>query len=612
MKKIYIIASFIASMFLVSSCTSYLDISPESGLSEKDVFTKYVNMKAFADVAYSGKDKRNIQTAFPLFWMQWDQKTGLNATTDIADNGRLFWAQPVKRGIMQGSISMMTYDDVRRPVFDAMLKSIRVANITLQNVDRVTDAPAQSDIEDLRGQAYFARAYAHFILVCYWGPFPHLDKPMGADDEWDVPRLEVNDILNKVAEDLDLAYAAFEKAGKVRRDPAPGNPGHLEDPLQGRPSGVAAKALKSRVLLYAASKKNNKNGLEDWKKAATAAAEALQIALDYKYSLVPMDKYYTNFYDEKYSNEQIWAWHKGKLPLTGTDPQGMISGVFLNNKSYASGEMPTQNMVDMYETKWGEPLNTEADRNAAIAKGHYDDQNPYENRDPRFYNNVIYNMAPITWKKVKNDEYPDKANMYYTNKNGKIEYATHISRDYKGTSYTGYYARKYAGDYSYQNNVGRIITDPLIRLAELYLNYAEAVNEASGPTGTAGSMNLTAIDAINVIRNRAEMPDLKQEYTANSDVFRERLYNERTVEFDQEGFHRYHDIRRWMIAPQVMNATLYGMDIEKTGDMQFKYTRVPLPDDRQVKWFDYMYYFPFDTNDYFKFKIFDTSLNPVW
>lgn len=616
MKKIYFtVVGMLMMMFASTSCTDYLDISPEAGLSEEEVFGKYVNMKSFFDVVYGGRDKRNITTAHPLWWMMWDQKTGLNATTDIADNGRVFWGQPVKRGAMQGNINTITYDTNRRPVFDAMFKSIRVANVTLQNLNRVEDAPTPEDIEDIRGQAYFVRAYCHFILATYWGPMPHITQPIGAYDDWDLPRLSKHDTFVAIANDLDSAFVAFQAAGKIRRDPGPGQAGHLEDPLQGRPAGMAAKALKSRVLLYAASKLNNANGEEDWKVAADAAWEALKLADQYQYELLPMSEYYKNFHSVKYSNEQIWAWHAGTKKYNTGDLQSMVSGVFMNNKSYASGENPTQNMVDKYETKWGDPLNTEADRNAAAASGHYNEQNPYVDRDPRFYNNVIYNMADITWSQVKTGEYKNKANIYYTkDAQGKNIYATHWDQGFKGHTYTGYYARKYADDISYRNTMGSgiLMTDPLIRKAELYLNYAEAVNEAYGPTETAPGADLTAAEALNKIRERAEMPDIAEKYLANKDLFRERLYNERTVEFDQEGFHRFHDIRRWMIAPEVMSTPLIGMDIEKTGDMQFKYTRVELPSDRQVKWFDYMYYFPFATDDYYKFKDFDTSLNPVW
>lgn len=618
MKRYLSIISITLASLLLSSCTDYLDVSPEAGLTEEEVFEKYTNFKSFFDVVYGGRDKRNIQTAYPLYWAMWDQKTGLNATTDIADNGRVFWGQPVKRGQMGSQIEMCCYDKNRRPVLDAMFKSIRIANLAIQNIGRVTDAPSPTDLDDLKGQAYFVRAYAHFILACYWGPMPHLTVPIGAYDDWDFPRLSKHETFRAIASDLDSAYMAFEKAELIRRDPGPGNPGHLEDPQQSRPAGMAAKALKARVLLYAASPLNNLNGKKDYEDAAIAAWDALKLAQQYQYSLLPMEQYSNNYHSAKYTNEQIWAWHAGSKKYNNGDLNGILGGIFSNNKNYASGENPTQNMIDMYETRWGEPLNTEEYRSVATAAGHYNEQDPYKDRDPRFYNNIIYNQAPIQWDLVKEGEERHRANIYYQiNDNGKTIYATHLDQSYKGVSHTGYYARKYVDDLSHRNQSDVSMTDPLIRLAELYLNYAEAANEAYGPAGMAPGTTLTAVQAINIIRNRADMPDVPSRFTSNTEIFRERIKNERTVEFDEEGFHRFHDIRRWKDAPKVMSAPLIGMDIEKvpvsneypTG---FKYTRVELPSDRQVRWKDEMYYFPFSSDDYFKLKIFDTSLNPIW
>lgn len=600
-----------------SSCTDYLDISPESGLTEKDVFEKYTNFKSFFNVVYAGKDNFNIKSSYPLWWMFWDQKTGLDATTDVADNGRIFWGQPIKGGEMANRIDQITYDKVRRPVLGSMFKSIRIANLTLENVDRIKDASSPADIEDLRGQAHFVRAYCHFILMCYWGPMPYMSASIGVEDDWDIPRLPKHEGFKRVAEDLDAAYAAFERAGRVRRDPGPGQPGHLEDPDQDKPNGVAAKSLKARVLLYAASPLNNVNGTKDWEEAAIASWEAIELALKHEYALLPADQYTNNYRDVKYSNEQIWAWHAGGQKYNAGALTSILGGIFQNDKSYASGENPTQNMVDKFETKWGDPLNTPEDRAAATALGHYNEQDPYANRDPRFYIDVIYNQAPIQWSPVNTGDTPHRANIYYTVKEGKYTYATHQDQSYKGVTYTGYYVRKQTGDLSYRNQTTLLMTDPLIRLTELYLNYAEAANNAYGPTGKAPKASMSAVEAINYIRARIEMEPVLPRYTTDATTFAERIKNERTVELCSEGFHRFHDIRRWKDAPKVMAGPLYGMSIEKVSvsaeyPIGFKHTRVLLPSDRQSKWFDYMYYFPFATDDYFKLKIFDTSLNPVW
>ena len=181
-------------------------------------------------------------------------------------------------------------------------------------------------------------------------------------------------------------------------------------------------------------------------------------------------------------------------------------------------------------------------------------------------------------------------------------------------TYTGYYLRKYWNNNSTLNKVNIILTDPLCRLAEMYLNYAEAVNEAYGPNGTAPGATLTAVQAINQVRSRAGMPGVLAAYTGSTAAFRPRIKNERNIELAFEG-HYYNDIHRWMDLEPIMKSQLIGMDIEKvtvtpeypTG---FRFTRLPLPQDRQVVWKPQMYYLPFNNADNLKMTKFVP--NPVW
>lgn len=614
MKKYILLFIAAIGLSIQFSCTDYLDKAPESGLSEEDVFSKLANFKKFFYTVYEGKENKNIKCAHSLYIAAWDQRFGLEAMTELADTGRPTSARAIKGGEMGAIIDRFCYDTSpsRRPIIDAMFKVIRVSNIALEKVDFIEDATPE-DIEDLRGQAYFIRGYAHFVLNRYWGPMPHITHVIGAYDEWDIPRLSKNESLRSVALDMDSAFVAFEKAGNIRRDPGPGQPGHLNDPDQEKPNGIAAKAIKARTLLYAASPLNNANGTKDWEDAAAACWEAIQLAEKYEYALVDGDRYTDNMYGVKYTNEQIWAWHYGNVSYNNV-PNGLQNGIFYNQKTIVSGEMPTQNMVDMFETQWGDLLNTESDRSEAVRLGHYVEQNPYINRDPRFYHCVIFNQADIIWAKVADGEVKNKANIYYQNKDGKIVYSTLLDQSYAGVSHTGYYTRKYFGDMSVQNKVNTLMTDPLIRLTELYLNYAEAVNEAYGPNGKAPGASMSAIEAINTIRERVDMVPVKSIYTSDTETFRERIKNERTIELYGEG-HHYFDIRRWKDAPNLK--PLYGMDIEKVEKSTeyptgFKYTRQLLNAGSQVGWHDAMYYFPFPSNDYYKLKNFDTSLNPAW
>jgi hypothetical protein len=166
-----------------------------------------------------------------------------------------------------------------------------------------------------------------------------------------------------------------------------------------------------------------------------------------------------------------------------------------------------------------------------------------------------------------------------------------------------------------KNRNSSIFSDPIFRLTELYLNYAEAVNEAYGPTGTAPGSSLTAIAAINKIRNKSGMPNVRAEFIGSKDAFRPRVKNERNVELGFEGHHYYDDIRRWKELQQVMSSKLYAMlpqkvPVSATYPTGFRYDRTELSPDRQPIWEEGMYYLPFLNADALKMKNF--VANPVW
>ncbi len=606
-------ASILVPVMMASCQEDFLDQSPESGLDTEEVFGKYDNFRRFFDSIYEGTKldgttwrDYNIKTAFSLYFNFWDQKYTLESLTDMSDMGRSMDAQVIKAGSITAVINKMTYDQARRPVLGSMFQIIRICNMSLANIDKLKGVNVQ-DVDDFKGQAHFIRAFAHFTLFRLWGPMPYLTKVIGPDDQWDIPRLSKHETLLRIAADLDSAATFFEKADLMRRDPGPGVAGHLNSPNQFRPGGVAAKAMKGRALLYAASPLNNEQGAKDWEAAAVANWEAIQIAERFGHDLLPLVDYKKNYIGTTYSNEQLWAWYAGTKTYNTGDLAALNNGIFGASKTSFSGESPTQNTVDKFETKWGEPLNTAADRQAATAAGHYNEQDPYANRDPRFYIDIIYNTAPIPGY--------GKAQIYYETVNGAANYGQLLDQTYSGITKTGYYLRKTWGEQSVNNKTTPQYTDPIIRLGELYLNYAEAANEAYGPNGMAPGAGMTALQALNKIRSRASMPEVLAAYTTSKDALRARIKNERTIELCFEGGHYYHDIRRWKDAPEVMTSTLMGVDIEKvpvstTYPTGFKYIRQALPATRQVKWKEAMYYLPFNTDDTYKMSKF--TPNVVW
>ena len=152
-----------------------------------------------------------------------------------------------------------------------------------------------------------------------------------------------NETYNRVAADLDSAAFYFNLAGKTRRDPGPGQVGHLNDPDQGLPNGAAAIALKSRVLLYAASPLSNVNGKADWEKAAIASWEAIKLALEKEYELLPAADYKKNFVGAKYTNEQIWAWNYKGSAVSYSDAiqTQLLNNAMRNNSTSPTPECPT-------------------------------------------------------------------------------------------------------------------------------------------------------------------------------------------------------------------------------------------------------------------------------
>jgi hypothetical protein len=631
MKK-YILIILLTGMSLVlpTSCLKeYLDKAPESGLTDEQVFGKYDNFKLFFDAVYEGRQwfisnpsgwyDFNIKTAMPLYFDMWDQKYTWEGITDAADQGRYMEGHNFKSGSVSSFVSKFTYDGKRRPILSSMFTDIRICNMTLQNIHYLEESGVDPvEINDFKGQAHFIRAFCHFELMRIWGPMPYLTAVIKADDQWDIPRLSKHETLTKVAQDFDSAAYYFNLAGRTRRDnPVPGAPGNLASPDQRRPSGVAAKGYRARALLYAASPLNNEHGVTDWQEAAVANWEALQLALTNGYILLDSATMKTNFIGAAYTNEQLWAWNHGSQSWNSGNFQSIMPSMFVSTSNTFSGVMPTQNFVDRYETKQGEPLNSQADRDAAIAAGHYNDQNPYINRDARFYQDIIYNQS-VTMPGWGSGATLGKAQIWYSVSGGVTTYSElQQFSTYLGVTRTGYYMRRYSNGNSSKSTGSFNVTDPLMRLAELYLNYAEAANEAYGPAGSAPGATLNAVQALNIVRARAKQPPVLSAYTGSTDALRPRIKNERCVEFAYEG-HYYHDIRRWKDAPAAYSSTLIGMDIEKlpagydaliypTG---FRHTRKPLPSDRQVKWIEPMYYLPFENADNFKMKKFVP--NVVW
>lgn len=633
-----IIEHSIAALCLLVSFTScnWLDIDPNLGVDAEEVFGSYKNLRAYFNYTFSTYDEHLRNNVFMGSAMEEECDNSssenvytLDGTTDIADQG-------LKVRNLQYKQCNLSWDAVRdrniseKPISKAMWNSIRIANKTLKALPSITDC-TDAERDEIFGYAYFVRAYAHFVMCRRYGDIPYIDAPFGPDDEWDVEREDRWTVYQRCADDFYKAYEYLKRSGWMRRDGRPGEEGHLNSPTSEFPSGVSSLAFRARALVYAASPLNNRNGKKDWEQAADACAEALKAAEEWQFSLVSFDKITDLYLSSGPSEESIWC-HSSLRK----DSNKAFKSIFAYPQSYCSGGSgvcPTQNFVDMYETKWGEPLLTDADRDAAYAvtgEGsigpdkklhHYYKQNPYANLDPRFEATIVHDgstnnfvTGAINIYKANNGKWPNTSISGEKVEFGK-EWGT-TEQDGNGYSVTGYYCKKY-----WEGQVGTKGTthghvDNIFRLAELYLLYAEAVNEAYGPNATAGGYTKTAVEAINFVRARSNMPPVQSRFTASTETFRPRIQNERTVELAFEAAHYYYDIRRWMLAPQRMGQSkMVGMYIteEPVSDefpMGRRYERKDLPDIRQCTWKDCMYFFPFAKEQTDKMILFKN--NEIW
>lgn len=372
----------------------------------------------------------------------------------------------------------------------------------------------QRDVKSIRWLRFenrVLRAYFYFELLKRYGGVPIVKDLLSADENTHLPRANVDEVVSYIVSEIDASKDSLVTHwGTDFQDVG----------LDGRITKGAALALKSRVLLYAASPLYNPTGdVAKWQAAASAANELLSL------NLYTLDNSYGELFvgdRSAKSSETIFAIRQGATnELEKRNyPIGTAGG--------GSGITPSHNLVSAYEYK-GTP----------------DANNPYANRDPRLGFSVATN----------NSQWNDRT----------IEIWEGGSDDYtiKNTSRTGYYLKKFLNEnLNLVQDEKRLRSWIVFRLAEIYLNYAEAMNEAYGPDDSNG-YGLTAREAINIVRSRTgvEMPPV----TATSkDEFREKVKHERRIELAFEE-HRYWDVRRWKDATNVLNAPLLGVRAVKNG-----------------------------------------------
>jgi hypothetical protein len=292
-------------------------------------------------------------------------------------------------------------------------------------------------------------------------------------------------------------------------------------------------AIKARVLLYAASPLHNPtDDVTKWQ-AAAAAAEAVMTTPGLNYSLATTG--YGNYFigsNPLNSNETIFAVRR---PANNT-PE--IDNYPIATPGGQSGEAPSNNLVAAYEYI-GPP----------------DPNNPYANRDPRLAATIVTNGS--TWNGRTIDESPG----------GTDDLAN------ANSSKTGYYLKKFLTDNLNLVQGGTAQNEWVVyRYGEILLDYAEAMNEAYGPDAVPAGFNMSARQALKMVRDRAST-SLPLVTAANQADFRTVVKHERRIELAFED-QRYWDLLRWNDAQTVLNEPIQGVKVTKTSTGGFSYQTV--------------------------------------
>ena len=546
----------------LTSCEEFLDKSPDLGLSEEDVYKNYESIRGYLDTCYPKLERWNMQYGAKL-----TRGSNPMACTDEVvsvidqnnwivnnfNNGN--WSSATRNSNWEIGVQDGT-------VIDNAYFVLRVANRVIANIDRVGNITPEQKTEVL-GQAYFYRAWFYYQLIIRYGGMPLLDRVFDAGQD-NIPRKTFRESFEWMLSDINTAIEML--------------PVSWNDQNYGRPDKAAAMGFKAQALLYASSPLFQ-NDLEstvkkDYDKdlcleAAKAAQECLQFIQDNpscgrKFTQGTMDDYRsifilptTTFCHEEYlwfdrrkmdSNEQANTirifWQTIDFDKnTGQDAQCFAS--------------PTAGIVKLYDRKGPDgnyyPVTDSRSGYVGVdAEGKNGPWSDMSDRDPRFYNNLL-----LPGQRWGNKDGAPFYNMTWegSSLDARIKQGSFSSkRQFSGWVCCKYFWEEASHFYvTAHDNTGYDmyrIKSFYIRVTEMYLDYAEALFEATGDANSKPEgFTMTPAEAINIVRARVGVTPLDAAYTTAA-TFREAYRKEREVELMFEN-HRWKDLRRWMIFDEV-------------------------------------------------------------
>jgi hypothetical protein len=525
MKNKILICCYILCVIITSCKKDVLNKTPLDSYTDQSVWNDLSLAEAFAN---------NLYNVLPNAEHNWDNTTNRTWALSSACDEAFNKFNDYNASVMNSG--SLTPDNLGNfDIWAPTYKIIQNCNIFLSRIDNVPGDQAWRD--RLKGEVTYLRAYAYFKLIRDYGGVPLITKPFDLNSDFKQSRNTYDECSSFVSDELDKA------AGLLPLQQSSAN--------YGRATKAAALALKSTLLLYAASPQwNSSNDMARWQKASDAAKAVIDLNAFQLYNGRYADLFTTQNSElimvRETNKQYMWSAFQGVEMFLS--PSG-----FHGWASFA----PSQNLVDAFGTANGKDITDPTSG--------YDPEHPYVNRDPRFYQDIVYDGRPYGQPAFCQDRYGVGSTNVAEFYEGGLD--SPQGWDKWNNSVTRYTFRKYC-DTTYnfntetQTNKFWIIS----RLSEIYLNYAEAQFYLGNPA--------TTIQYLNLIRQRAGIATPLPN-TLSGTALENKIRNERQVELCLEG-HRYYDVRRWKIADVTENKPLMGVVIIKNADgsKTYNYTQV--------------------------------------
>ncbi len=561
------------SIFSFGGCTDYLDKAPESEISAEEAFKNFHNFQGFVEELYFC-----VPDFVKGYWnnsFNWGDDEIINVGNNYfmgykVDQGDFWGWQQEYDGWNCGWMDIAGWeigstDPGKHPtLWKSSWYGIRKCNLGLANLDLFKEG-TQEQKDIIKGQLLFFRGWFHFELMQFFGGLPYIDEVL-AGGKLTLPRLSYHECADRAAADFREAANLLPinwdttSAGAATK----GDNGL-------RINKIMALGYLGKNYLWAASPLMNKESTgsttynQDYaKKAAEAFGELLSLVESgqTQYSLVDFSNYKELFLTHNKS---------GLMP-------GLTEAIFRapspdwnrsnwgQSRDYGTAELdprcevgfyPCANYVNFYGMANGLPLD---DPNSGFDKSH-----PWKDRDPRFYHDIRFDGAKVELGGNKAAD-PVRYAPLYTG--GKM-------RDERKGSRTGYLNYKFVrDDFNQWDNQGadqwpanNHIHLAYMRLADIYLMYAESAAAGYGlAAGKSGNCSLSALDAINRVRERAGVSPVNAAYTGSLDKFMSEVRRERAVELAFEA-HRFNDLRRWLLLDKPGYITKTSIEFQRVGDL---------------------------------------------